>query len=202
MKVITCLVVLLSSVSLRLTSAQGCSGLNGGQCKKTSGCVLDKGTCYGSTPTPPPPTPSPPPPTPECDDAPPASQFNIQLVNIGPPDTPQNIVDAFTEAKARWESIILNDLPDIANQNPGFDWFGNIATVYNPYNEAVDDVVIGYAIQYIDGPGKILGSAGPRYTRYDGSPISGTMKFDIDDFTSGFFSDEDIKVIILHEMGR
>jgi hypothetical protein len=121
---------------------------------------------------------------------------------MGPPDTPQNLVDAFTEAKARWESIIVNELPDFAKQfNPNFDWFGG---VFSPsaYREAVDDVVIGYAIQYIDGNKGILGRAGPTYTRNDGSPIAGIMQFDIDDFTSGFFSDEDIKVIILHEMGR
>jgi hypothetical protein len=122
---------------------------------------------------------------------------------MGPTNIPQSIVDAFTEAKARWESIIVNDLGDFGKPNPRqiFDWFGG---VFSPsaYREAVDDVVIGYAIQYIDGPGKILGRAGPTYIRNDGSPIAGIMQFDIDDFTSGFFSDEDIKVIILHEMGR
>jgi hypothetical protein len=119
---------------------------------------------------------------------------------MGPPDTPQNLVNAFTEAKARWESIILNDLANISSQSSGFDWFSGRFS--SAYNEVVDDVVIGYAIETIDGPGLILGSAGPTYIRNDGSPISGTMRFDIDDFTSASFSDEDIKVIILHEMGR
>jgi hypothetical protein len=120
---------------------------------------------------------------------------------MGPPDTPQNLVNAFTEAKARWESIILNDLPDFGKQSSlDFDWFGGVFS--SGYNEAVDDVVIGYAIQTIDGMGGTLGRAGPVYIRNDDSPISGIMQFDIDDFSSDSYSDEDIKVIILHEMGK
>jgi hypothetical protein len=121
---------------------------------------------------------------------------------MGPSNTPQNLVNAFTEAKARWESIIFNDLPDFPAQASGFDWFNGFFS--NGYNEDVDDVVIGYAIEYIDGLGTVLGRAGPTYTREGGtgSPISGIMQFDIDDFTGGSYSDEDIKLIILHEMGR
>jgi hypothetical protein len=120
---------------------------------------------------------------------------------MGPPDTPQNLVNAFTEAKARWESIILNDLPGFEKQSSlDFDWFFGVFS--SGYNEAVDDVVIGYAIQTFDGMGGILGRAGPVYIRNDDSPISGIMQFDIDDFSSDSYSDEDIKVIILHEMGK
>jgi hypothetical protein len=120
---------------------------------------------------------------------------------MGSPETAQDVVDAFTEAKARWESIIVNDLGDFPKQGEGFDWFNG--DFDSPYNEDVDDVVIGYAIDQIDGVGGTLGFAGTSYTRVsNGSPISGIMKFDEDDFASGRYTDEDIKLIILHEMGR
>jgi hypothetical protein len=137
----------------------------------------------------------------ECTSAPPASQFNIQLVNMGPTNTAQRFVDAFTEAKARWESIIVNDLGDFPSLGPDWDWFSGLFS--SSYTGDVDDVVIGYAIEPIDGRDNILGFAGPTWLRNeDRSPISGIMKFDIIDFTEGTFSDEDIKLIIMHEMGR
>jgi len=122
------------------------------------------------------------------------SAFSIQLMNTG---TNTNFDAAFASAKARWESIIIGDLSDEAAR--GFDWFGGQLSA--SYSGAVDDVVIGYEIQVIDGIGGILGSAGPTYRRSStGSTISGIMRFDQDDFAN--MSAANAEIIILHEMGK
>ena len=103
--------------------------------------------------------------------------FEITLVNTG---TNSMYDSAFAKAKARWESIIKCDLPDMS-QDENFDWFAGLLS--QPYNTTVDDIVIGYEIKFIDGQKGILGSAGPIYFRNGkSSPISGRMIFDEDDF--------------------
>jgi hypothetical protein len=106
----------------------------------------------------------------------------------------------FDAAKMRWESIIVNDIRNINKQGRSdFDWFGGFFD--KKVNVAVDDVLIGYSMQKIDGSGGILGSAGARYVRSRNKiPISGVMRFDEDDFDN--MSPTDAKIIILHEMGH
>lgn len=138
------------------------------------------------TPVTPAPTPAPVPPTP--------SAFTITLINTG---TNTDFDAAFASAKARWESIIVSDLADVSGD--GTDWFAG--RMSSSYTGDVDDVVIGYEMAFIDGPGSVLGSAGPTYIRSStGSPIAGTMNFDEDDFAS--MSSTNAEIIILHEMGH
>mmetsp|Transcript_7147 Transcript_7147/g.10251 ORF Transcript_7147/g.10251 Transcript_7147/m.10251 type:complete len:89 (+) Transcript_7147:3004-3270(+) len=64
-------------------------------------------------------------------------------------------------------------------------WFG-FELWKQPVNDDIDDVIIGYDFQDIDGNGGILGFAGPIYIRHEASSIttiSGVMKFDIKDFS-------------------
>jgi len=108
---------------------------------------------------------------------------------------------AFEAAKLKWESIIKCDLPDFAaNTDAEFDWFnGQFAP--QTFNGPVDDVVIGFAMIYIDGPSNTLGRAGARFLRGGNtSPISGIMEFDEDDFVN--LTQNDAEGIILHEMGH
>jgi len=123
--------------------------------------------------------------------------FNIQLINMG---SNTNFDVFFQSAKERWEEIIVGDLsPFPANEVP--DWFGGLFGPGNGFNGAVDDIVIGYALASIDGPGGILGQAGPTFIRPGTfTPIAGIMFFDVDDFLSR--SDEDVEIIIRHEMGH
>ena len=142
----------------------------------------------------PPPPPSPTnPPTPKPTPTP--GNFNVKLVNMG-----QNTKfdSDFLRAKSRWESVIVNDLPDL-EEGIVDDWFGGVFDKKN--NEAVDDVIIGYSIEPIDGSGSVLGMAGPIYARPDlTSAISGIMIFDEADF--GKMSPQDREIIVLHEMGH
>jgi Ca2+-binding RTX toxin-like protein len=93
---------------------------------------------------------------------------------------------AFTDAAARWSQIITADIPDITSSPYGF----------------IDDLLIDASIVAIDGPGGILGQAGPDYVR-NGSllPGHGEMEFDSADVEAMFVSGTWTNVI-LHEMGH
>lgn len=125
------------------------------------------------------------------------NEFTISLLKMGPVESRFDI--AFQNAKKRWEEIIVGDVPDEPGLLYFFDWFDYFFGF--SYNGPVDDVVIGYHIDYIDGEGGVLGFAGPRIIR-KGSyiPVSGIMKFDSEDFKS--MSQSDIELVILHEMGH
>ena len=94
---------------------------------------------------------------------------------------------AFDLAKAKWESVLLGDVPDVSNV-PGAGY--------------VDDLRINVSFPYIDGPNGTLGSAGPQYYRTGSNlPITGSMQFDSADvpglISAGLFDE-----VIVHEMGH
>jgi len=102
----------------------------------------------------------------------PVARFNT---NVDTTNVPDNLRGAFTDAQARWDSIIVEDLPDVTITPGSIECPG--ATI----PEVIDDVFICATIQTIDGVGGILGSAGPTMTRGNGLPISGSMQFDLAD---------------------
>lgn len=104
---------------------------------------------------------------------------------------------AFNAAADRWSSVITGDLPDV---------FVSIAAngcgaPHPAINETIDDVVIFITVTSIDGPGKVLGSAGPCRVRSNGLPAVGIIYLDADDLgsllTSGLLTD-----VVIHEMGH
>ena len=126
----------------------------------------------------------------------PAGGFNIEIRHQGSPSAAQLL--AFAEAEVRWEQVIAADLPDVqTTAAPGQCGDGSPAV-----NEQVDDLLILANLIPIDGPGSILGAAGPCFVRVPGSlPIMGRMQFDTDDLD--LLEDNDIlRVVILHEMGH
>ena len=102
----------------------------------------------------------------------------------------------FTNAASRWETLVFGDVPDQA-VSAGSCGGGLPAT-----KETVDDVVIFASVDSIDGPGGILGRAGPCVFR-SGSrfPVVGVMEFDSADVgvleQAGEFG-----LVIQHEMGH
>ena len=105
---------------------------------------------------------------------------------------------AFTLAAAKWESVIFGDVPDqrvtIASNSCGKGSPGLF--------ETVDDIVIFAIIDSIDGPGKILGQAGPCFVRSeDNLPIVGVMQFDSADVVS-LIAGGSFGLVIQHEMGH
>ncbi|HWO88911.1 MAG TPA: leishmanolysin-related zinc metalloendopeptidase [Gemmatimonadales bacterium] len=125
------------------------------------------------------------------------TRFNISLRNTGAPLS--SLVQlAFDEAKTRWQELIVGDLTAV-QLNIGSGQCGSASPAIN---ETVDDVVILVTIESIDGPGGVLGSAGPCFIRSTSRlTILGRMRFDQDDMdnlaTSGRLND-----VILHEMGH
>lgn len=125
-----------------------------------------------------------------------AAAFDIQLRYLTTPSAVQ--AEAFSDAESRWESLITGDLPNLqANAAAGSCGDNSPAL-----NESVDDVVIFVTLEPIDGPGAVLGAAGPCFIRVPGSlTVVGRMRFDTDDLaameTAGVLSD-----VILHEMGH
>lgn len=110
-----------------------------------------------------------------------------------PPTTAQRL--AFERARLRIEQVITGDLPSVAvnvGANPGC---GDVAL-----GETVDDLLILVQLLPIDGPGNVLGQAGPCYMRNAGGlPVVGFMQFDTADLAS-LEARGDLDTVVLHEM--
>lgn len=120
------------------------------------------------------------------------SQFDITLEVVGTmsPSAQAEVEAAFS----RWERVIIGDLADATiNGSCGGG---------KDYNGSVDDVRIFVEITPIDGPGGVLGSAGPCIIRSGGGlPILGAIRLDSADVvnlqSNGLFDE-----VILHEVGH
>jgi Leishmanolysin len=122
------------------------------------------------------------------------STFNITLQNTGPALAPE-VQTAFDSAVAKWQRIIISDLPNISGISGTCG-----GTAFGPVN--VDDVLILLRLDSIDGPGQILGQAGPCYIRTQGNlTIVGTMMFDTADIRT-LINTGSLNAVILHEMGH
>jgi uncharacterized protein YjdB len=105
---------------------------------------------------------------------------------------------AFVDAKERIQELVVGDVPDSFVSLT----VGEMARCGGPaIAETVDDVIIYAEVAPIDGPGNILGQAGPCFIRNEapGFPIVGHMQFDSADLpaleTKGL-----LEATILHEM--
>jgi hypothetical protein len=121
--------------------------------------------------------------------APATSGFDIRFEFVTPATPTEQA--AFTSAATKWEGLVTGDLPTELVQLP-FIFCGGVADEY------VDDLTIRVAITPIDGPGGILGQAGPCWLRSGSNlPALGVMQFDSDDTGRPDFGD-----VVLHEMGH
>ncbi len=122
-------------------------------------------------------------------------RFNITFKFLVEPTAAQR--STFETAAARWERIVIADVPSVSGTVPScFRGLPPVST------GTIDDIVIEVVLQPIDGPGKVLGQAGPCYARSaDNLPLSGVMYFDTADLASlearGLFDE-----VIVHEMGH
>ncbi|MGY1670831.1 leishmanolysin-related zinc metalloendopeptidase [Geodermatophilus sp. SYSU D00710] len=114
--------------------------------------------------------------------------FHIEVRFLGGLTDEQK--QAFRTAADRWAEVIVGDLEDVRL----------------PDGTVVDDVRIDAAGVSIDGPGRVLGRAGPRLLRPAGStheflPITGIMEFDVADIPTMIAQDL-WNTVIMHEMGH
>ena len=117
-----------------------------------------------------------------------ASPFSIEVRFLGGLTKKQR--EAFKTAADRWARVIVGDLPSMEVDG-----------------EVIDDLLILAQGQNIDGPGRVLGQAGPTRLRPRGTartallPVKGEMTFDSADLkkmeTGGTLTD-----VITHEMGH
>lgn len=116
------------------------------------------------------------------------SPFTIEVRFLGGLTQAQK--NAFKAAADRWTRVIVGDLPSVRVDG-----------------EVIDDVLILAQGTPIDGPGRILGQAGPTHLRPTGAgsaaflPAKGIMSFDTADLQkmeqNGTLND-----VIAHEMGH
>lgn len=111
------------------------------------------------------------------------SSFNIELDYLGGLTHGQH--KAFEAAVEKWRQIIIGDLPEAVL----------------PGGRPVDDVLIFAEGKRIDGPGRVLGQAGPSHIRDSGLTISGSMRFDTADLAA-MEDDGSLVHVITHEMGH
>ena len=125
-----------------------------------------------------------------------ATPYNIEVRFLSAVSPAQ--AEAFARAEQKWESIIVGDVDDeIMNEGPA-SCRGDTPAI----KERVDDVLIFATFEPIDGPGRIVGSAGPCWIRDVGFlPLVGVMVFDIQDIDL-IERDGLLEVLILHEMGH
>lgn len=129
-------------------------------------------------------------------DIPPVSGPVTGYVSGGPSESAYNVAiefvgtwtvalqSAFTDAADYLSTLILADLPDAVVDDV-----------------AIDDISISATLEQIDGVGGVLGSAGPRDLRFDGSflPSTGAMTFDSAD-AQNQLEIGNWETIVLHEM--
>ncbi len=130
--------------------------------------------------------------------APGPGQFSITLNFVNAPTANQEA--RFTEAKAKWEGIISGDVPDVSGTIPARTCGNSFKTP--AFSGTIDDVRIDVLLQPIDGPGAVLGAAGPCLVRSeDFLSLYGVMFFDTADLDFleqiGFFDE-----VVIHEMGH
>jgi hypothetical protein len=128
-----------------------------------------------------------------------APAFNITLQNFGSTPPPEALA-AFDSAVAKWQRIIYGDLANINLPAQTAGTCGG-STPAIPA-QTIDDVLILWSVDSIDGVGKILGQAGPCFIRTAGGlTIVGVMQFDSADIR-GLINTGNLNSVILHEMGH
>jgi hypothetical protein len=130
--------------------------------------------------------------------APGPGQYDITLRFINAPTTTQEA--RFTEAEAKWEGVITGDVPDVSGTIPARSCGNSFKTP--TFNGTIGSILIDVLLQPIDGPGAVLGAAGPCLIRdADNLTFYGIMFFDVDDLDFledlGFFDE-----VVIHEMGH
>ncbi len=125
-----------------------------------------------------------------------SSAFDIEVMYVGTPTAAEQ--EAVEAAVARWRTIIQGDVPALPVALAAATCTDNQPAI----NQAADDLLVLVDFSYIDGPGKVLGSAGPCVLRATGRiPAFGTITIDGADATD-LASSGELKDVMLHELGH
>ena len=139
------------------------------------------------------------------------ASFSLQVVAHDPnaydltvfevASVPAAIRPHLAAAVAEWKRVIVGDLepgqiPQAFFSSTHCGGFGGLIN-----GTSVDDIIIMVDISSIDGPGKILGQAGPCGIRETQLPFAGTLTLDSDDLLSRVGT-QNLTDIIFHEIGH
>lgn len=127
------------------------------------------------------------------------SRYRFTLFPVA--DVPAGVQPHIGEAIARLEAAVVGNLQAVtiprdffaAGDCGGFGWMTN--------GTSTDDLLIVVNIDSIDGPGRILGQAGPCGLRGNGLPFVGILILDVDDLVP-LVGTETLTDIITHEIGH
>lgn len=126
--------------------------------------------------------------------------FDIELVFYGEPFTASQR-SVFLAAVDRWQELVIGDLQDLQVALPAdasCGW-GEPA-----YSGTIDDLLI-FVTSFAEGPGGLLGAAGPCRIRGSGpdagTSVVGLMRFDTFDLAALEASDDLVETIV-HEMAH
>lgn len=128
----------------------------------------------------------------------PVSAYDIDLHQLSP--VTSSVAEAFETAALRWQSHVVGDVWDIDFLGSGVP-AGACGVSHPAIVGPVDDLRIYSSIVAIDGPGGVLGSAGPCVLRSNGLPVVGIMQFDSADL-DGLEAEGLLEATILHEMAH
>lgn len=128
------------------------------------------------------------------------SAYTIQIQYYGPaPSGP--VQEAMDSAVAKWERMIYRPLQPITLSYPA----GTCGVGTPAINQTVNNLLILAKFDSIDGPGGILGQAGPCVVRAsgtsDGLTAVGVMEFDTADIAT-MINNNQLNEVMLHEMNH
>ena len=122
------------------------------------------------------------------------SNFDITFRFLGTPTAEQQSL--VRQAGARWELAITGDLPEVNASIPA----GQCLAASPAVSRTVDDILIDIEVVAIDGPGGIIGQAGPCWTS-DYMPFFGALQVDSDD-AAGLVSSGLFDEVVVHELAH
>ena len=124
----------------------------------------------------------------------PPAEYHIEIRYTGASQPTEAQRAAFEAAVARWQEVILGDVPD-----EFVTW--EATSCFPALNELIDDLIIYAELVPIDGVSGVLGSAGPCLIRDTGPTGVGRMRFDTADLQA-LENSGNLDEVILHEMGH
>lgn len=128
----------------------------------------------------------------------PSGTYPLEVRFYGPNPPSPSVEAAFTCAANRIRAIIRLPVAPTNLNNPPMTGCTGEATVVNETN--VQGLIIYAKVDSIDGPGQVLGSAGPCYVRNTSRlPVIGVMRFDNADLAN-LEADGRLLAVIMHEM--
>ena len=127
--------------------------------------------------------------------------FDVEIVYLGEVSPEHKTV--FEEAAERWESILVQGLPEIDFSQEPVD-ADQCVEGQPQITDTITDLRIYAAIRPIDGDRNILARAGPCALRDDGTflPVFGVMEFDEADIPLLESEPGGLRAVVLHEMAH